>query len=411
MFSKTQGIFFRKSWLDIFPFLAALICGGLLVFMAGEPFSSSKADALARIVMVGGIIWWASNTVSHIHLHSNLFKQAWLNTGFGLYLTLLTSIPQSLWRFRHLQHHAPNQTRKFNYFRFTFCFEVVALFGLWVGMGVYATPLIYIVYFPGFLLGLGLCQIQGYFEHHLHGMTVPQGTSYYNPAYNFLFFNDGYHVEHHLMPNTHWSQHRRRIFNTGQNFNGAYPPILAWLDTLHLVLNKLQAYCLIHLENKIFRFPKLQYYVIASHKRAVAILMHRYQVPAPSKICVVGGGGFPRTVLFLRELYPMAQITVVDKSLVNLNIAKKFLEAQNHSLTYIQFCNGISTSIRLTHFDLVSIPLGFSGHKSSLLASPGTHSNTVYLMHDWIWRMGERSARVSWWLFKRINLYRAKPIP
>lgn len=381
------------------------------MFMASESFASGKTGTIAGIVMVGGIIWWVSNTISHIHLHSNLFKQAWLNTGFGLYLTLLTSIPQSLWRFRHLQHHAPNQTRKFNFLRLTFCVEMAALVGLWAGMGAYAKPLIYLVYLPGFLLGLGLCQIQGYFEHHLHGMAFPQGTSYYNPAYNFLFFNDGYHVEHHIMPSAHWSQHSKRIINTRQNLYSVYPPILAWVDSLHLVLNKLQAYGLIQLENKIFHFPKFQNSVIASHKRAVSNLMNLYQVPAPSKICVIGGGGFPRTVILLLELYPLAKITVVDKCLINLNIAKKFLQTHNHSLARIQFCNGKSASTRLTHFDLVSIPLGFKGRKSSLLAAPATQVNTVYLVHDWIWRLGARSTRVSWWLFKRINLYTIKPSP
>jgi hypothetical protein len=53
---------------------------------------------------------------------------------------------------------------------------------------------------PGYLAGLGLCLLQGHFEHA--GGT----TSHYGWLYNRLFFNDGYHVEHHRRPGIHWTQ-------------------------------------------------------------------------------------------------------------------------------------------------------------------------------------------------------------
>jgi hypothetical protein len=59
--------------------------------------------------------------------------------------------------------------------------------------------------FPGIVLGLGLCQLQGFFEHEA-GTVSHRGA-----LYNFLFFNDGYHVEHHLRPWAHWRELPARV--------------------------------------------------------------------------------------------------------------------------------------------------------------------------------------------------------
>src|SRR5262245_42652585 len=51
-------------------------------------------------------IWWISNTVSHNFIHQPFFRSGELNRCFALYLTVITGIPQRLWRDRHLAHHA-----------------------------------------------------------------------------------------------------------------------------------------------------------------------------------------------------------------------------------------------------------------------------------------------------------------
>jgi fatty acid desaturase len=36
--------------------------------------------------------------------------------------------------------------------------------------------------------------------------TKKDSTSCYNKIYNFLFFNTGYHQEHHYRPGVHWTK-------------------------------------------------------------------------------------------------------------------------------------------------------------------------------------------------------------
>jgi fatty acid desaturase len=51
-------------------------------------------------------IWWNSNTISHNFIHRPFFRTRAANLLFGVYLSVLLGIPQSLWRDRHLAHHA-----------------------------------------------------------------------------------------------------------------------------------------------------------------------------------------------------------------------------------------------------------------------------------------------------------------
>ena len=59
---------------------------------------------------------------------------------------------------------------------------------VWTAAASLAPGIFLTVYLPGWALGLGLCFLQGHYEHA--GGT----TSHYGRLYNLLFFNDGYHV-------------------------------------------------------------------------------------------------------------------------------------------------------------------------------------------------------------------------
>jgi len=64
------------------------------------------------------------------------------------------------------------------------------------------------VYLPAFYLSLALVNVQNYFEHYgaAPGNRLTDSVSYYGRVYNLLTFNDGYHQEHHLRPQSHWSK-------------------------------------------------------------------------------------------------------------------------------------------------------------------------------------------------------------
>src|SRR5262245_1933392 len=93
----------RDGWL-----VAAALAQGLLLASAIVLFRPGLVLPLA----LGASLWWGSNTVSHNHLHNPLFRSRTFNRAFSLYLTLLLGVPQSIWRARHLWHHAGETGRR-----------------------------------------------------------------------------------------------------------------------------------------------------------------------------------------------------------------------------------------------------------------------------------------------------------
>jgi fatty acid desaturase len=62
-------------------------------------------------------------------------------------------------------------------------------------------------YVPALFIAVMLMSFQNYFEHYgaTPGDRFANAVSYYGRLYNLLAFNDGYHQEHHLRPQAHWS--------------------------------------------------------------------------------------------------------------------------------------------------------------------------------------------------------------
>ena len=72
--------------------------------------------------------------------------------------------------------------------------EVSAVAAVWIVLLWQAPEFFVWAYVPGYLAGLTLCYIHGYFEHRI------ATTSNYGFLYNVSFLNDGYHVEHLCNP-------------------------------------------------------------------------------------------------------------------------------------------------------------------------------------------------------------------
>jgi fatty acid desaturase len=63
-------------------------------------------------------------------------------------------------------------------------------------------------YLPALYTSFALVNVQNYYEHY-HAIPTSRcadSVSYYGRLYNLVAFNDGYHQEHHLRPQAHWSQ-------------------------------------------------------------------------------------------------------------------------------------------------------------------------------------------------------------
>jgi hypothetical protein len=352
---------FRHSPWDALPVALAAGHGALLLLAPAAP-----------VVAVG--VWWGSNTVSHLFLHRPFFRSPAANRLFALYLTLVLGIPQTVWRDMHLAHHAgvPWKPRLSGHI----LVEVALLLGLWTVLLVVAPRWFVTGYLVGYAGGLALCGLHGHYEH-------ARGTvSHHGRLYNRLFLNDGYHVEHHTRPSAHWT-HLPAADRAGPWQTSRWPPVLRWLD----------AFGLTGLERLALRSRAVQRFLLAAHERAFRDVLR--DVGPVSRVAVVGGGLFPRTVLVLRRLRPAARLVVIDADPDHVRAARRFPVGD------AEFVTSVYDPHRHTGFDLVVIPLAYVGDRARLYRQPPA---PVVLVHDWLWRRrGARGAVVSILLMKRLN--------
>jgi hypothetical protein len=321
------------------------------------------------VVAVG--LWWSANTVAHNFIHRPFFELPALNRLYSAWLSVVLGFPQSIWRDRHLAHHAGRPVRLRA--RRLLAVELTLVTAVWVAAAIAAPRPFVMVYLPGWALGLALCWLQGHYEH------AAGTTSHYGRLYNLLFFNDGCHEEHHLRPSRHWSQLGRwRPAGPASR----WPPVLRWLD----------AWSLDGLERIVLASPALQRLVIGAHARAF-----RRHLPAfrtARSILIVGGGLFPRTALVLRRLVPEARLIVVDSSRRHLECARTFLD-ESVTLRHERFTGGHPAGV-----EVVVVPLAYAGDRSAIYRDPPA---PVTLVHDWIWVRRGCGSVVSVLLLKRVN--------
>jgi hypothetical protein len=346
----------------------------LLVVLAGAHGALLWAAPVAPVIALG--LWWNSNTIAHNFIHTPFFRARWLNRLFALYLSVLLGIPQSIWRGRHLAHHAGTRWRP--RLSVQLLAEVVLVLALGMLLLMRQAHFFFGVYLPGYLAGLGLCWLHGYYEHCL-------GTvSHHGFLYNLLFFNDGYHIEHHARPGLHWtrlSQSARSDVATSR-----WPAVLRWLDVFSLEA----------LEKVVLRSSYLQRFVLRCHEKAFRRLLP--PLPPSPRIAIVGGGLFPRTLLILQRLVPDGQFVVIDRSADNITTAREYLA--NH----VHFWNECYDPARVSSFDVVIFPLAFVGDRAAIYRHPPA---SWVLVHDWLWRRRGTSTIISLCLCKRLN--RVKP--
>jgi hypothetical protein len=345
----------------------------LLVVLAGAHGTLLWAAPVAPVLALG--LWWNSNTIAHNFIHTPFFRARPLNRLFSLYLSILLGIPQSIWRGRHLAHHAGTRWRLRTSPQLVA--ELLLVFALWALLWTRHTHFFVCVYLPGYLAGLGLCWLHGYYEH-CHG-TV----SHHGRLYNGLFFNDGYHVEHHTRPGLHWTCLPRSA--TSDVPTSRWPAVLRWLDLLSLEA----------LEKVVLRCPSLQRFVLSCHEDAFRRLLP--PLPESPRIAIVGGGVFPRTLLILRRLVPGGRFVVIDQSADNIALARAFLTSD------VQFRNECYDPARVIGFDVVVFPLAFVGDRAAVYRHPPA---PWVLVHDWVWRRRGVGTIISLCLLKRLNRVR-----
>jgi hypothetical protein len=356
---ESRGILRHSRW-DALLVASAAGQGVLLLMVPTVP-----------VIALG--LWWNSNAIAHNFIHRPFFRSRALNRLFALYLTLLLGVPQTLWRDRHLAHHAGRAWHL--HLKGALLEEIVLVLSLWVFLFVLSPRFFPTVYAPAYLLGLALCYVHGHFEHR-------RGTiSHYGRLYNFLFFNDGYHVEHHAHPRTHWRRLPEQLV-VGASVS-RWPAVVRWLDVFRLE----------GLERWVLRSAWLQGVVLKKHERALHRLLPN--LPAIRRVGIVGGGLFPRTALLCRRLLPQAKLVIIDLNADNLQVARSLLPDA------VDVINEPFDAARHGDFDLLVFPLAYVGDRAALYRQPPAPH---VLIHDWIWHRHRPGVIVSVLFLKRLNL-------
>jgi len=347
--------------------------------LAGMAFiHAAMLLAWPSIPVIAGGLWWNSNTIAHNFIHRPFFRSKWMKRAFSAAQSVLLGIPQTLWRDRHLAHHANVAWRP--RLSHGLIVETLLVAALWTTLLSLAPRFFLLTYLPGYLAGLALCAMQGYWEH-AGGSPV----SHYGRAYNRLCFNDGYHAEHHAAPGIHWTRLPQRRLD-GARVSSRIA-LLRWLSSPLEILERI-----------VLHSPRLQCLVIRKHREAFESLLPH--CPPVRTATIIGGGLFPRTALILRVLIPEGHLTILDANARNLQTARRLL-GPGHARRCMEYREASFIPGQCLDCDLSVVPLCFDGDRAAIYSHPP--SATVFV-HDWIWRPRGKSAVVSWLLLKRVNL-------
>ncbi len=247
-------IFAYTRW-DLLPLLAALF--HLAFFFAmfflypHTPLPIMLILGFLYALMINANI----NGVAHNFIHNPFFRAPLLNRLFGVLNSIACCFSQTYYDVVHLQHHKGNSDRKdengetidwlsiyrhghddepenvWRYVFLSFFRDNPAAIAreirkrgraelIWANLelGAFASTLFimflfnwrYVIFFflPIFYLGHCFSYLNGYFRHHGADPDKPiaWGVSSYGKIYNWLFFYNGYHAEHHFRPKVHWTR-------------------------------------------------------------------------------------------------------------------------------------------------------------------------------------------------------------
>ncbi|MBV9490526.1 MAG: fatty acid desaturase, partial [Verrucomicrobia bacterium] len=199
-------------------------------------------------------ISWNINGIAHNLIHNPYFAWRPLNWAFSWLLSVTVGFSQQFYEVFHNKHHQGNSDRPddtgntvdllsiyrhgddgepenpwsytfLSYFRddpmpifkelkrrrpFSAYFAVFEI-ASWACLCLLAFFLNWkfmVFYLPFYYFGHCLSYLNGYFLHYGGNPDVPLawGVSSYNKLYNLLWFNNGYHAEHHYKPKMHWTK-------------------------------------------------------------------------------------------------------------------------------------------------------------------------------------------------------------
>ena len=245
---------FAYSYYDAIPVVAGFLHFCFLVIM----LVFFKLLPLWANLLLGLIyalsISWNVNGVSHNFIHNAYFKSFTLNRLFSLLESITMGFSQTMYDYVHRQHHIGNNDRlnadgdttdwisiyrhgkngepehalKYAFLSFfrddpKRIYGLIRKHSLWLANFavfelIVSISLIISLFFINWQLGLyfvvfyylghSLSAMNGFYEHFGANPDKPiaWGVSCYHKLYNFTWFNNGYHAEHHYRPKHHWTK-------------------------------------------------------------------------------------------------------------------------------------------------------------------------------------------------------------
>ncbi len=257
--------FFRSSLYDAFPALCgvAIVVAILWTFLYFRTLPSWVL--IPAFVAIMGSYFWNLQCISHNFIHNPFFTSPWLNRAYSVMETIALGVPHVFYHHYHMNHHWGDNDAKgpdgstrdwssiyrygkgdkpeafwkyclVSFFRVEMggvirtvarhgprdviqaAVETVVLAAFWITMLLADWRYFAFFYLPSYYLGWVLSYAEGYLEHYgcQPGNYFANSVSSYNWLYNFLWFNNGYHQEHHWDPKVHWTKMKALHQQIGQ---------------------------------------------------------------------------------------------------------------------------------------------------------------------------------------------------
>ena len=251
---KTPKFLFAYSYWDAAPVVAGLLHFLYLIILLVYFKKLSISANVALGLIYAFSISWNVNGVSHNFIHNAYFKSFTLNRLFSLLESITMGFSQTMYDYVHRQHHIGNNDRlnadgdttdwisiyrhgkngepehalKYAFLSFfrddpKRIYGLIRKHSLWLANFavfelIVSISLIISLFFINWQLGLyfvvfyylghSLSAMNGFYEHFGANPDKPiaWGVSCYHKLYNFTWFNNGYHAEHHYRPKHHWTK-------------------------------------------------------------------------------------------------------------------------------------------------------------------------------------------------------------
>jgi fatty acid desaturase len=251
---ETSSRIFAHSRWDAIPLMAGILqCAyffGMFLLFRRVPLRAMLPLGFIYSVSIS----WNINGVSHNFIHNPYFRSSLLNRLFSIMESITIGFSQIFYECIHMQRHKGNADRpdedgntidwisiykhghdgeaehplKYTFLSFfredpTTAFralkhkdpreafwgvtELVLFVSTFVTLGIANWH--YIIFLLGFwYFGHCLSYLNGYYRHYGGNPDEPiaWGVSSYDRLYNWIWFYNGYHAEHHFRPKVHWTR-------------------------------------------------------------------------------------------------------------------------------------------------------------------------------------------------------------